>query len=44
MASSLRMLPRLVFFARMIAIKVSRRRGWHDLERRFMRVENEPLI
>jgi len=44
LSSGLRMLPRLVFFTRMIAIKVSRRRGWHSLERRFMRVENEPLI
>ena len=35
---------RLPFFLRMVAIKVSRRRGLHGLERRFMTVDNEPLI
>jgi hypothetical protein len=34
----------LVFFARMLAIKVARRRGWKGLERAFMKVDNEPLI
>ena len=35
---------RLPFFARMIAIKVSRRRGLKGLERRFMKGSTEPLI
>lgn len=35
---------RLPFFARMVAIKLARRRGAHGLERRLMRRENEPLI
>ena len=39
-----RLSPRLVFFARMIAIKLARRRGLTGLERLFMRGENEPLI
>ncbi|MEI8126741.1 MAG: class I SAM-dependent methyltransferase [Actinomycetota bacterium] len=42
--SALRLLRRLGFFSRMVAIKVARRRGLHAWERRFMRVENEPLI
>lgn len=35
---------RLFFFARMVAIKLARRRGLHRLERRFMKIDNEPLI
>ena len=35
---------RLPFFARMVAIKLARRRGLHQLERRLMTRENEPLI
>ena len=35
---------RLAFFARMVAIKLARRRGLHALERRLMREPNEPLI
>mgnify|MGYP006275126397 CR=1 FL=1 len=43
-ASKLRLLGRVPFFARMIAIKLARRRGLKTLERRFMRVPDEPLI
>jgi predicted O-methyltransferase YrrM len=41
---AIRLAPRLVFFARMVAIKLARRRrlGW--LERALMRGDNEPLI
>ncbi len=39
-----RLSPRLVFFARMVAIKLARRRGHHGLERRLMLEPNEPLI
>jgi predicted O-methyltransferase YrrM len=35
---------RLPFFARMVAIKLARRRGLHGVERRLMREPNEPLI
>lgn len=42
--SGLRLASRLPFFFRMVAIKISRRRGWHGLERRFMTMDNEPLI
>jgi hypothetical protein len=42
--SALGIASRLPFFARMIAIKLARRRGLHGLERRFMREDNEPLI
>jgi hypothetical protein len=41
---ALRLSPRLAFFARMVAIKLARRRGLKALERLFMRGENEPLI
>jgi len=41
---AVRLSGRLAFFARMIAIKLSRRRGHHGLERLFMRGDNEPLI
>lgn len=43
-SSAVGIVSRLPFFARMIAIKLSRRRGLHGLERRFMREDNEPLI
>ncbi len=39
-----RLAPKLAFFARMLAIKLARRRGHHGLERRLMREPNEPLI
>ena len=42
--SGLRLAGRLPFFLRIVAIKISRRRGWHKLERRFMTMDNEPLI
>jgi hypothetical protein len=42
--SGLRLAGRLPFFARMVAIKISRRRGWKRLERFFMTRDNEPLI
>ncbi len=42
--SALGIASRLPFFARMVAIKLARRRGLHGLERRFMREDNEPLI
>lgn len=42
--SGLRLATRLPFFARVLAIKIARRRGWRTWERRFMRVDNEPLI
>jgi len=42
--SALGIASRLPFFARMVAIKLARRRGHHGLERRFMREDNEPLI
>jgi predicted O-methyltransferase YrrM len=38
------LLSRLPFFARMVAIKLSRRRRLHRLERFFMTRDNEPLI
>ncbi len=41
---AVRLSPRLAFFARMVAIKLARRRGLSALERLFMRGENEPLI
>lgn len=41
---ALRLSVMLPFFARMVAIKIARRRGWKRLERLFMRRENEPLI
>jgi predicted O-methyltransferase YrrM len=44
LADAARLSPRLAFFARMIAIKLARRRGLRGLERLFMRGENEPLI
>ncbi|NDB69800.1 MAG: hypothetical protein EB015_17715 [Methylocystaceae bacterium] len=44
LASAVGIATRLPFFARMLAIKLSRRRGLHGLERRFMREDNEPLI
>jgi hypothetical protein len=43
-SSGLRLMGRFPFFARMVAIKISRRRGWHGLERFFMTEDNEPLI
>lgn len=43
-SSGLRLATRLPFFARVLAIKVARRHGWGNWERRFMRVEDEPLI
>jgi predicted O-methyltransferase YrrM len=43
-ASAVGLATRLLFFARMVAIKISRRRGWRGLERRFMTEDNEPLI
>jgi predicted O-methyltransferase YrrM len=39
-----RLSTRLGFFARMVAIKLARRRGAHGIERRLMREPNEPLI
>jgi predicted O-methyltransferase YrrM len=39
-----RLSRRLPFFARMVAIKLARRRGMHGLEQRLMRRPNEPLI
>ncbi|CAB4861291.1 unannotated protein [freshwater metagenome] len=44
LASAMGIASQLPFFARMVAIKLSRRRGLHRLERRFMREDNEPLI
>ena len=41
---ALRLSRRLVFFSRMVAIKLARRRGLGGLERRLMREPNEPLI
>lgn len=41
---ALRLSPRLVFFSRMVAIKLARRQGLRRIERLFMRGENEPLI
>ncbi len=43
-ASGIRLSARLPFFVRVVAIKISRRRGWSSWERRFMKVKNEPLI
>jgi len=43
-ASAIGITRRLGFFSRMVAIKLSRRRGLHRLERRFMKIDNEPLI
>lgn len=42
--SAVGIIRRLGFFSRMVAIKLSRRRGLHGLERRFMKIDNEPLI
>jgi predicted O-methyltransferase YrrM len=42
--SALGICSRLPFFARMLAIKLSRRRGLKSLERALMKRENEPLI
>lgn len=42
--SAIGIISRLGFFSRMVAIKLSRRRGLHGLERRFMKTDNEPLI
>jgi MMP 1-O-methyltransferase len=42
--SSCRLATRLPFFLRVVAIKISRRKGWKDWERRFMKEDNEPLI
>jgi len=42
--SAVRLATRLPFFVRVLAIKISRRRGWHVWERRFMTQDNEPLI
>jgi predicted O-methyltransferase YrrM len=42
--SGLLLATRLPFFARVVAIKIARRRGWKSWERRFMKVDNEPLI
>jgi predicted O-methyltransferase YrrM len=42
--SGLRLATRLPFFARVLAIKIARRRGWKTWERRFMTVADEPLI
>jgi hypothetical protein len=42
--SSLGIIGRLGFFARMVAIKLARRSGRHGLERRLMITDNEPLI
>jgi predicted O-methyltransferase YrrM len=44
LVDAIRLSPRLAFFARMVAIKLARRRGLAGLERLFMRGENEPLI
>jgi predicted O-methyltransferase YrrM len=44
LTDAIRLSPRLAFFARMVAIKLARRRGHQGLERLFMRGENEPLI
>ena len=44
LVAGIKLTRRLFFFARMVAIKISRRRGWHGLERFFMLVPNEPLI
>jgi predicted O-methyltransferase YrrM len=44
LVSGVRLTSRLPFFLRIVAIKISRRRGWHALERRFMTMDNEPLI
>lgn len=44
LASAVGITRRLGFFSRMVAIKLSRRRGLHGLERRFMKIDNEPLI
>jgi hypothetical protein len=42
--SALRLSRRLPFFARMVSIKLARRRGLHGLERRLMTMDNEPLM
>ena len=42
--SALGIVSRLPFFARMVAIKLARRRGLKGIERRLMKQENEPLI
>jgi predicted O-methyltransferase YrrM len=39
-----RLSRRLAFFARMVAIKLARRRGWAGVERGLMRGPDEPLI
>jgi predicted O-methyltransferase YrrM len=41
---AVRLSRRLAFFARMVAIKLARRRKLHRLEHLFMRGSNEPLI
>jgi hypothetical protein len=41
---ALRLSRRLVFFTRVVAIKLARRKQLHRLERLFMRGPNEPLI
>ena len=42
--SGVQLSRRLPFFARVVAIKLARRRGLHTMERRFMKMDNEPLI
>jgi hypothetical protein len=42
--SALGICSRLPFFARMLAIKLARRKGLKGLERKLMREDNEPLI
>jgi predicted O-methyltransferase YrrM len=42
--SALGICSRLPFFARMLAIKLARRKGMKSLERKLMREDNEPLI
>jgi predicted O-methyltransferase YrrM len=42
--SGLSLATRLPFFARMVSIKIARRRRWRGLERRLMRGGDEPLI
>ena len=42
--SAIGIASRLPFFARMLAIKLARRKGLKSLERKLMREDNEPLI
>jgi hypothetical protein len=42
--SGLSLSRRLPFFARMVAIKAARRSGHPSIERKLMRIDNEPLI